>query len=787
MAEAAAATSLLLSAETHLDEGETKEAMEEAKKVLEVTDKIKDDSLAADAMRIVIGAHRKEAERSGTKPEEGETMAEEGLERFRAAGKAREEGVMLLCLAELNGERRGSRKRTQAERWANQALAIFRRLGEKTLEAAALNQLGAINRKENDLDGAREMSNEALAVAQEAKDSRSQALSLHGLALAQALSSMHEEAIKTMEAALPLVRDLGLKKMEAAALCQLSQWNGSLGRPQEALSLAQKALALKEGNQETLANVVALSQNGQAREAVQVAKNGIETAKKSGDKREEIVALRILARAQLAQGNGQEAVSAYEEALGNIRALKDRVQEFQMLHAIAAVYMDQRMFEKAEHPLRDAVSISQCGTEKGMTLRTLAELRVDTADFEKAVEAAEQAAQAFHEESDRRGEASALLVASSAFSLSGDTDKALLKAKAAYQLFFEAGDHAREAVALQMIAELQSAQGKVTQALDTMIKVVNAFSENDNGAGAAGAMRAIADICLDANQIGEAMNMASQAQEICASIQDNAGEASSQLLLARLYNKIYEGGRDEMMLTQMRMASSQALLCAGKTPNQALQASTMFAHAQSLMVGLTDSTPPEEAVRLAKKAQTIFASLGDPSGEAHALILMSYQHMAAAEEDEVRQCLSRALSLANSCGDAAAMRAAQSGLDDFERLRLAGVVTMPAAPGGQMGAPGGGGAMGGGGAQSVAVPSANALDASTVKAKVMDLVRNAIGLDDEVEADSALMDAGMDSLSATDFTGQVAREFKLGTSPSLVFDYPTVRAIVDHLVEESAS
>mmetsp|Transcript_72283 Transcript_72283/g.218672 ORF Transcript_72283/g.218672 Transcript_72283/m.218672 type:complete len:93 (+) Transcript_72283:3-281(+) len=82
-------------------------------------------------------------------------------------------------------------------------------------------------------------------------------------------------------------------------------------------------------------------------------------------------------------------------------------------------------------------------------------------------------------------------------------------------------------------------------------------------------------------------------------------------------------------------------------------------------------------------------------------------------------------------------------------------------------------------------PVGQALDSAIVKAKIMDLVRNAIGTDDEVEAESALMDAGMDSLSATDFTGQVAREFKLGTSPSLVFDYPTVREITAHIVEES--
>jgi len=32
---------------------------------------------------------------------------------------------------------------------------------------------------------------------------------------------------------------------------------------------------------------------------------------------------------------------------------------------------------------------------------------------------------------------------------------------------------------------------------------------------------------------------------------------------------------------------------------------------------------------------------------------------------------------------------------------------------------------------------------------------------------------------------QVAKEFQMALSPALIFDFPTVRAMVDHIVDES--
>ncbi|CAE7320816.1 CPK2 [Symbiodinium sp. CCMP2456] len=91
-------------------------------------------------------------------------------------------------------------------------------------------------------------------------------------------------------------------------------------------------------------------------------------------------------------------------------------------------------------------------------------------------------------------------------------------------------------------------------------------------------------------------------------------------------------------------------------------------------------------------------------------------------------------------------------------------------------------------AVSSAAPAApKGLDPVLVRKAVMRLVKDAIADDGELEVDSPFMEAGMDSLSSVALTSSLAKEFGFALSPSLVFDFPNVRALEAHLVEESLS
>merc|ERR1712203_502052 len=68
------------------------------------------------------------------------------------------------------------------------------------------------------------------------------------------------------------------------------------------------------------------------------------------------------------------------------------------------------------------------------------------------------------------------------------------------------------------------------------------------------------------------------------------------------------------------------------------------------------------------------------------------------------------------------------------------------------------------------------LDPDFVRKQLMAFVKDVMATDDELELDSPFMEAGMDSLSSVSLMSMVAKEFQMALSPSLVFDFPTVRA-----------
>ncbi|CAJ1397526.1 unnamed protein product [Effrenium voratum] len=88
-------------------------------------------------------------------------------------------------------------------------------------------------------------------------------------------------------------------------------------------------------------------------------------------------------------------------------------------------------------------------------------------------------------------------------------------------------------------------------------------------------------------------------------------------------------------------------------------------------------------------------------------------------------------------------------------------------------------------AASAVAEAPKGLDAALATKRLMSIVKDVIAADDEISADSPLMEAGMDSLSSVQLVTEVSKEFQMTLSPSLVFDFPNVASIVNHLVEES--
>merc|ERR1712217_288099 len=73
--------------------------------------------------------------------------------------------------------------------------------------------------------------------------------------------------------------------------------------------------------------------------------------------------------------------------------------------------------------------------------------------------------------------------------------------------------------------------------------------------------------------------------------------------------------------------------------------------------------------------------------------------------------------------------------------------------------------------------------ADTVKGAALDLIGS-----DELESDTPLMDAGLDSLAAVEFGGILSKQFQGVQMPgTLMFDFPNVKSIADFMHTEMQS
>merc|ERR1711966_127726 len=88
-------------------------------------------------------------------------------------------------------------------------------------------------------------------------------------------------------------------------------------------------------------------------------------------------------------------------------------------------------------------------------------------------------------------------------------------------------------------------------------------------------------------------------------------------------------------------------------------------------------------------------------------------------------------------------------------------------------------------AASAVVQKPKGLDPKATELKLVELVKNVLTDDEALEADMPFMEAGIDSLGSVQLVTDVGKAFQMPLAPSIVFDYPSVRSLTEHLVEES--
>jgi len=138
------------------------------------------------------------------------------------------------------------RNYSEAERFFQEALAIWRDLGYKSSVAMALNNLGYLSRYHNDYDVAEKYHLEALEVALKSGDKESQSIYYSALGILSFDRKQSAKANQWLEQALSLAKEIGRLDLIAGVQHNLALVREAEGRLEPALLLAQEALATRK-------------------------------------------------------------------------------------------------------------------------------------------------------------------------------------------------------------------------------------------------------------------------------------------------------------------------------------------------------------------------------------------------------------------------------------------------------------------------------------------------------------------------------------------------------------
>lgn len=789
------ASLLLSTAEGYLNDENSQEAMKTAMEALENFRKIGNDSGIHDSLRVIINAHRMDADNAyEPKPDQAECLVEEELDKFRQKGDERGEASMLLSKAECMCDRRRPKpsELESAEMWAKNALTIFREIGDKKMVATTLLELAHIHSLKEEAEDVFEAASEARDFFKSIDDKKGDARALHGVAISSVLKRKFPDALGKMKEVHAAFKELGIKKFEAFELCVMAELHLEDEKPMRALPVARQALSLfrdiEYGKGWEAASLLvvtrALVEKGQTKQAIQAAKEGIDRFRRLEDKRQQMLAHEILADVYIASDAFDDALEATDQAIEVAREVEDKRLELDAHHMAMFCHIGNKEWSRALDSMDDSVTLSQeldDEVSEASAIHNIAYLTLQKGDAKEALEKVEEAKTLFSKAEDRKGEASACRIAAMCLSAENEIDEAIEQCTQAKDIFAETKDVVGEANACSMLAELQLSKGDAELALQFAERRLDLMQDYCSKKLEAGAAHQLAHIYNEVQDFARAEQLAADSKKLATSVQDRKGETEAQLLLTQIFinanqdRDVPEKGTHP--LEKALRAATDAVSLSGKSGDRGLQANARYWRAYLL----AQTGRVQDAQRATVEAKTFFKKAGDLKGEATTLLLQGNVAHAMGQSKEAKAFVESALEIAAGLGDSELEDDAAKLLDRIEGRGQGPAVMqaidqgLPTAPANvETAAP----------VESV-VAKPKGLDPDYVRKQLMAFVKDVMATDDELELDSPFMEAGMDSLSSVSLMSMVAKEFQMALSPSLVFDFPTVRALEDHLVEES--
>lgn len=413
-------------------------------------------------------------------------------------------------------------EKQKALEYYNQALPLYRALNEPGWEATTLNNMGGLYRELGEKQKALEYYNLALPLCRAVRDRRGEATALDYLGVVYDDLGEKQKALDYYTQALPVWRTVADRGWEATTLNDIGKVYDDLGEKQKALEYFNQALPFWRAVSYGLGEATTLSNIGKVYNDL-------------GDKQKEL--------------------EYYSQALPLLRGSNDRIGEATALVYIGLAYRTLEERQKALETYAQALVIWQGLKDRdweATTLNDTGQVYDDLGERQKALDYYNQALTIFHELRDGKGEAAALTNIGKVYRDLEEKQKALYYYSQALTIERAASYSDAEGATLNNmgwasdgLGDKQKALGYYTQAL----ALERAVKDRDREAAT---LNNMGRTYYSLGQPREALEYYRNALTIARTVRDRAGEATALCNMA-------ESERDLGNLPEARVHLETAL------------------------------------------------------------------------------------------------------------------------------------------------------------------------------------------------------------------------------------
>jgi len=448
-----------------------------------------------------------------------------------------------------------------------------------------------------------------------------------------------------------------------------------------------------------------------------------------------------------------EALKQAQQALTTFKELGDERSEAKVTGLAALLHLKREENDKAKAMAEKCISFQQALglVDKGMALHVLVGVHLSDQKYEEALKYAKTVQDMCQQEGQVVKEGIALLTICNVYFQMEDYQNAMSAAREAEALFFEEEEKKWEAEAYQSQSELHQARQEHLAAVRCAEKAYTSF-------------RALGD----AQGMAYVLVLAAQNQALFLARKEKPDEADGP----NSYSiEMKVGSRKAMMMAQEAQELSRRL------DNKSGLASALAAGAQILVF----DEKFNEALDATDEASKIYTELGEAKLLANTLVLSANIRLAAGLVEEVHEYAMQAFALFQQAGDSKGEMLAQSIIDKLQEegvdltIRRSRAVARAAVPAEGAVAEK---------KEEEAVAKPAGLDPDQVALAVDKVTKGMVG-GKSLDWNVPLMEAGISSMNAVIYRQKLMDQFEGIRLPvTLVFDYPTVEAISDLILEQ---